>query len=85
MQLKSYGEMNYDNIIFFAPAADRFSSITFEDLTEFTAEGGNLIIAVSRDATDNVRDFVESFGVSLDKKGAEVIDHFNFEPSVDTR
>lgn len=81
LKLKSFGETLYDNIVFFAPLTDRFSLITFDDLTEFSNEGGNILIAVNKETGDSVRDFVETFGISLDKKGTEVIDHF--ENSID--
>jgi hypothetical protein len=47
--------------------------------------GGNVIIAVSKDVSDQVREFVEVFGVSLHKKDTEVIDHFEYESTLDTR
>lgn len=83
LKLKMYGETLYDNLVFFAPLTDRFSLISFEDITEFSNEGGNILIAVNKETSDAVRDFVETFGFSLDKKGSEVIDHFNSENSVD--
>ena len=83
--LKLYGENLYDNIIFFAPTADSFSAITFEDLQEFVQEGGSLLLGASKDASDAVRDFAEAFGITFDKKGTEVIDHFENEDSLDAR
>lgn len=85
LKLKVFGESLYDNIVFFAPTIDRFSLISFEEIFQFSNEGGNIMIAVNREVSDAVRDFVELFGFTLDKKGTEVIDHFNSESSVDTR
>lgn len=85
LKLKVFGESLYDNIIFFAPNADRFSSITFDDIIEFSNEGGNVILAVNREVSDSVRDLVELYGFTLDKKGTEVIDHFSGDVSVDLR
>jgi len=84
LKLKVFGESLYDNIVFFAPTSDRFSSISFEDIVEFSNEGGNILFAVNREVSDSVRDLVETFGFSLDKKGTEVLDHFNGVLSVDT-
>jgi len=85
LKLKVFGESLYDNIVFFAPTSDRFSSISFDDIVEFSNEGGNILFAVNREVSDSVRDLVETFGFSLDKKGTEVLDHFNGELAVDTR
>ena len=85
LKLKSYGEYSYDNIIFFAPTVEKLGSITVDDITAFSNAGGNVLIAVSKDASDSVRDLTESFGIKLDKKGAEVIDHFEFVEAYDAR
>ncbi len=84
-KLKSYGEYNYDNIVLFAPTVEKLGSINFNDITTFSSDGGNVLIAVSREVSDNVRDLTESFGVSIDKKGSEVIDHFETVASYDTK
>ena len=83
LELKKYGENLYDNILFFAPNAEKFQAITFEDISTFVEEGGNLIVTVGKDSTEELRDFVEGFGAIFDKKGSEVIDHFDFEESLD--
>jgi len=69
----------YDNIILFAPAADRFGTITFEDIMDFSNDGGNVLLAVNHDASDSIREFLESFGVSLHRKGSSVVDHIKFD------
>ena len=85
MTLKVYGECLYDNIILFAPTVETFSSISFENLNEFVQDGGNILVAANRDVSDAVRDLVESFGVAFDKKGTEVIDHFENDATLDSR
>lgn len=69
----------------FAPTVEKLGSISFNDITTFSSDGGNVLIAVSREVSDSVRDLTESFGVSIDKKGSEVIDHFETLASYDTR
>jgi oligosaccharyltransferase complex subunit beta len=76
LKLKAYGEYNYDNIVFFAPTAEKLGSLAFDEITAFSNAGGNVLIAASKDVSDSVRDLIESFGVTLHKKGYEVIDHF---------
>ena len=85
MNLKKFGEYLYDNIIFFAPSAEDFRSITFDDVTEFTNSGGNIMIAVNGEMSDSVRSFIESCGVEFDARSTSVIDHFLNEPSADPR
>ena len=85
LKLKSFGEYNYDNIVFFAPTVEKFSTISFEDIATFSSEGGNIIIAINREVSDSVRDLLDTFGVTVDKKGSEVIDHFETFSSLDTR
>lgn len=85
LALKQFGESLYDNLLFFAPSAESFSTLGFDDFVEFVQEGGNILLAANRKVSDSIRDFLESFGVSLDKKDTEVIDHFEREDSLDTR
>jgi oligosaccharyltransferase complex subunit beta len=85
LKLKSYGEYNYDNIVFFAPSAEKLGSVAFDEITSFSSAGGNVLIAASKEVSDSVRDLVESFGISLNKKGTEVIDHFETVDAFDQR
>jgi oligosaccharyltransferase complex subunit beta len=85
LKLKSFGEYNYDNIVMFAPTVEKLGSISFNDINKFSSDGGNVLIAVSRDVSDSVRDLTETFGVTIDKKGSEVIDHFETLAAFDNR
>jgi oligosaccharyltransferase complex subunit beta len=82
-ELKHYGEKLYDNVIMFAPTTEKFQSITFSDLSEFVEEGGNILITATKESGEELREFVEGFGATFDKKGSEVIDHFEVEQSLD--
>ena len=81
--LLKYGDYVYDNIVLFAPSTDEFSDITFESILDFINAGGNLLVAVNGDISDNMRFFAASCGVEFDKKGSQVIDHFAHEDSLD--
>lgn len=83
--LKKFGEYLYDNIVFFAPTAEDFSAITFDDITDFTSNGGNILMAVNGEMSDSVRGFAESCGIEFDSKSTSVMDHFMNEPSADPR
>jgi len=81
--LMKYGEYLYDNIVLFSPSAEDFNSITFDNILEFVNAGGNILVAADNEVTDNMRQFAASCGVEFDKKNAEIIDHFAYEPSID--
>jgi oligosaccharyltransferase complex subunit beta len=81
--LKHYGEALYDNILLFAPSLEKFPSISFDDISEFIEEGGNVLITGNKEISEELRDFCESLGILFDKKGSEIIDHFNFDSSLD--
>jgi len=81
--LKKYGDGLYDNILLLSPKIEKFRTITFDDLQEFVEEGGNLLIGTNKDINEELKDFIESFGIIFDKKGSEIIDHFYQEPSLD--
>lgn len=85
LSLKKFGEYLFDNIIFFAPSTEEFSTISFDDITEFTAYGGNILMAVNGEMSESVRGFAESCGVEFDNRATSVIDHFLNEPSADPR
>ena len=85
LSLKKFGEYIYDNIILFAPSTEDFSAITFDEITDFTSNGGNILMAVDGDMSESMRAFAESCGIEFDAKSTSVIDHFSNEPSVDPR
>lgn len=85
LSLKKFGEYLFDNIIFFAPSTEEFSPISFDDITEFTGNGGNVLMAVNGEMSESVRGFAESCGVEFDNRATHVIDHFLNEPSADPR
>lgn len=85
LSLKKFGEYLYDNIILFAPTTEDFGAINFDDITEFTSQGGNILMAVNGEMSDSVRAFAESCGIEFDNRGTSVIDHFSNEPSADPR
>lgn len=83
--LVKFGKHIYDNIILFAPSVTSFHSITFGDILDFVNAGGNLMVAVNDGISDNLRNFAASCGVEFDKKGSQVVDHFHYESSLDTK
>lgn len=82
--LVKYGEYLYDNIVLLAPSVENFNVISFEDILEFVNHGGNLLVGVNGEISDNMRNFAANCGVEFDKKGTEVIDHFSFLSSIDS-
>ena len=85
LTLMKFGEYLFDNIIFFAPSVEELSSIAFEDILDFTNNGGNLLLAINGKMSDSVRSFAESCGVEFDSRGTFVIDHFSHDSNTDSR
>lgn len=85
LTLKNFGEYLFDNIIFFAPSTEDFHTINFDDISQFTNDGGNILMAVNGEMSESVRGFAESCGIEFDIRGKTVIDHFFNEPSADPR
>ena len=83
--LAKFGEYMFDNIIIFATKKSDFSNISVEDLVEFVNDGGDLLFLTNGEISQSMRLFAATSGVEFDKKGTSVMDHFSFEPSVDSR
>lgn len=83
LKIKKYGVYLYDNIVMFN--ADDFNTISFDDITEFVNEGGNLLVAMDGALTPAMRAFAEQSGVDFDAKGSSVIDNFSNVASADAR
>lgn len=75
----------YDNIVFFASGAEKLSGVTFDELLEFSNDGGNILLGLHKEVSDSVRDFVQSLGMTVHKKNSEVIDHFHHSLTTDLR
>ncbi len=84
LALKEYGEYLFDNIILLAPKADSFGSLAVEDIVEFVRSGRNVILTTAKEVGEGMRDLAEQFGVEIDAKGTEIIDHFEREDALDT-
>ena len=48
-------------------------------------QGGNMMMAVDGEMSDFMREVAAEFGVDFDKKKSIVMDHFSYEPSLDTK
>jgi len=83
LTIKKYGEYLYDNIIIFAPTVDEFSSITVDDILEFSNNGGNILIAANENISDTIRSLTENVGIEFDQKKSVVIDHFQYSDKLD--
>lgn len=84
VELVKYGEYVYDNILLFAHKANEFGSIENEDIAEFVRAGKNVLVATGKDTSDNIRELLEKFGVEVDPKGTEIIDHFHNDAMLDS-
>eukprot|EP01039_Chlorochromonas_danica_P003857 gene3857-4214_t len=76
LELTEYGEYLFDNVLLFAPKVENFGSIDVNGLVEFVRSGKNLLVATAKETSESVRELTEAFGVEVDAKGTEIIDHF---------
>ena len=81
LALSKYGEYLYDNLIIFAPSVEDFGgTINVNAITDFVDNGaGNVLVAVSNEVGDILRDLGMEVGLELDERGTSVIDHLNYD------
>ena len=46
-------------------------------------DGGNILLAISSEITENIRNFAREFDIEFDERDTFVIDHFNYNISDD--
>jgi hypothetical protein len=85
LDLKTFGDYLYDNIVLFASSNEGFTSITLGDILDFVNGGGNLLFATSSIVSDGLRLFSESLGVTFDSSQSFIVDHFSYDQNVDDR
>lgn len=80
LALSKYGEYLYSNLIVFAPSVEEFGgTINANAIADFVDNGGNVLIAVSTEVGDVLRDVGMEVGLELDERGTSVIDHLNYD------
>ncbi|VDK40331.1 unnamed protein product [Taenia asiatica] len=80
LDLKLFGEYNYQHIIIFAPTTTEFGGyVSVKALTDFVDNGGNVLVAGGLELGEAVRDFASECGVEFDASNSSVIDHHNFD------
>ena len=84
LQLVKYDQHLYDHLILFSPTTEEFGgSLSTSVITEYIDNGGNLLIAGGPEVGFAIRDLANECGLEFDKDGNQVIDHFNFDASLD--
>jgi len=78
LELKKYGEWNYDNIILFAPEAEE---LPVAEVLEFIDSGRNVLLAGSPSLADPTREIASECNVEFADEETFVIDHFNYDAS----
>ena len=81
LALSKFGEYLYDHLVIFAPSVEEFGgTIDVPAITDFIDSGaGNVLVAVSTEVGDILRDLGMEVGIELDERGTAVIDHLNFD------
>ena len=84
LQLVKYDQHLYDHLILFSPTVEEFGgSLSTSVITDYIDNGGNLLIAGGSEVGFAIRDLANECGLEFDKDGNQVIDHFNFDASLD--
>lgn len=84
IELLSFGEYLYDNVLIMMPSEDDLGSLSVPQLVEFMKEGGNLLVATSSEISDSIRELGAECGVEFDTYESNVIDHFLFDRDLDS-
>ena len=81
LALSKFGEYLYDHLIIFAPSVEEFGgTVDVQAITDFIDNGaGNVLVAVSTEIGDILRDLGMEVGIELDERGTAVIDHLNYD------
>ncbi|KXZ51811.1 hypothetical protein GPECTOR_11g252 [Gonium pectorale] len=58
-------------------------SIDQQTILDFVDSGHNVLMGVSSEASEAIRNLAAEFGVDLDDKGTKVFDHFNYAAKAD--
>jgi len=81
IQLRKYGEWNYDHLIVFATSAGDMPGLSSDLILDFIDAGHNVILAADSDIGDLVREVGSECNVEFDEAETNVIDHLNFDAS----
>jgi oligosaccharyltransferase complex subunit beta len=83
-KLGSYGEWSYDNLVLFCPTAEDMGEIKVSTIVSFVDAGKNVLLAVNEHVTEPLRELANELGVDFDQEKTMVIDHVNYDHSLDT-
>jgi oligosaccharyltransferase complex subunit beta len=82
--LTQYGEYLFDNLILFTPQTENFGGeLNTKNIQEFIEAGHNVLIASTTKLPDSLREVATDLGVEFDADDTNVIDHFNFDSTLD--
>jgi len=80
VDIKKYGEWNYDNIVLFSRSSD-IHAISSKLAIEFIDDGRNILIATDSAIPKAIREIATECNSEFDDAGTNVIDHFHFDSS----
>ncbi|CAB3404261.1 unnamed protein product [Caenorhabditis bovis] len=80
-----HGERIFDHLIIFAPGVQVFGgSLSPNEISKFVDAGGNVLVAASSNIGDSIRELAVLNGFEFDVAGNSVIDHHNYDTSLDS-
>ncbi|CAP23384.1 Protein CBR-OSTB-1 [Caenorhabditis briggsae] len=84
LALFKHGQLIFDHLFVLAPGVQVFGgSLTPSEISKFVDEGGNVLVAADSNIGDALRELAVEHGFEFDEAGTSVIDHHNYDQSLD--
>ncbi|PKI83965.1 oligosaccharyl transferase glycoprotein complex, beta subunit [Malassezia vespertilionis] len=85
LDLNLFGKRTFDHIAMLAPHTKQSQgALSPQALVAFLENGGNLVVALNANRTEQWRDFAREFGVEFGERRAMLIDHFSYDANLDS-
>ncbi|CAI5441651.1 unnamed protein product [Caenorhabditis angaria] len=85
LALFKHGELIFEHLIVLAPGVQVFGgSLSSSEISKFVDAGGNVLVAAGSNIGDAIRELAVENGFEFDAPGTAVIDHHNYDTSLDS-
>lgn len=84
LALFKHGQLIFDHLFVLAPGVQVFGgSLSPSEISKFVDAGGNVLVAAGSNIGDAVRELAVEHGFEFDEPGTSVIDHHNYDQTLD--
>uniref|UniRef100_A0A1I7T7H2 Dolichyl-diphosphooligosaccharide--protein glycosyltransferase 48 kDa subunit n=1 Tax=Caenorhabditis tropicalis TaxID=1561998 RepID=A0A1I7T7H2_9PELO len=85
LSLFKHGQLIFDHLFILAPGVQVFGgSLSPKEISKFVDAGGNVLVAAGSNIGDALRELAVEHGFEFDEAGTSVIDHHNYDQSLDS-